>query len=123
MGLDSTQIRTFNDLGEASVRQYTYNVDMAPDRDQLYAMFQKDKETFKEYVQRWRETTAHVSPPLEEKKMTKLLLKMLSPFYYYRMVVSAPNYFIEMVNMGLRLEEGMCEGRSKKGGSSDSSRN
>ena len=35
MGLDSTQIRKFNDLGEAFVRQYKYNVDMAPDRDQL----------------------------------------------------------------------------------------
>lgn len=33
MGLDSTQIQIFNDLGEAFVCQYKYNVDMAPDRD------------------------------------------------------------------------------------------
>lgn len=38
MGLDSTQIRMFNDLGEDFVRQYKYNVDMALDRDQLCAM-------------------------------------------------------------------------------------
>lgn len=43
MGLDSTQIRTFNDLGETFIRQYKYNVDMEPDRDQLRAMSQKDK--------------------------------------------------------------------------------
>lgn len=48
MGLDITQIRTFNDLGEAFVRQYKYNVDMPPERDQLHAMSQKDKETFKD---------------------------------------------------------------------------
>jgi hypothetical protein len=58
MGLDSVNIRSFNDLGEAFVKQYKYNVDIAPDRDQLRAMSQKDKETFKEYAQRWRELAA-----------------------------------------------------------------
>jgi len=46
MGLDNTRIRTFNDLGEAFIHQYKYNLDIAPDRDQLQAMAQKDKETF-----------------------------------------------------------------------------
>ncbi|XP_050908568.1 uncharacterized protein LOC127122242 [Lathyrus oleraceus] len=58
MGLDSTKIHTFNDLGEAFVRQYKYNVDTAPDCDQLRAMSQKDKETFKEYTHKWREIAA-----------------------------------------------------------------
>jgi hypothetical protein len=35
MGLDSKNIQTFNDLGKAFIRQYKYNLDMAPDRDQL----------------------------------------------------------------------------------------
>ncbi|KAI5436199.1 hypothetical protein KIW84_022602 [Lathyrus oleraceus] len=62
MGLDSASIRTFNDVGEAFVKQYKYNVDMAPDRDQL----------------------------------------------------SSPSDFTEMVNMGMRLEEGVREGRLSK---------
>ncbi|KAI5395060.1 hypothetical protein KIW84_061607 [Lathyrus oleraceus] len=33
MGLESASIRSFNDLGKAFVKQYKYNVDMAPDRD------------------------------------------------------------------------------------------
>ncbi|XP_050877699.1 uncharacterized protein LOC127081488 [Lathyrus oleraceus] len=121
MGLDNTQIRTFNDLGEAFVRQYKYNVDMVPDRDQLCAISRKDKETFKEHAQRWR-GIAEVSPPLEEKEMTNLFLKTFSPFYYDRMVASMPNDFIEMVNMGLRLEKGVRERRLKEGISSDGSR-
>lgn len=40
---------------------------MAPDRDQLCVMSRKDKETFKDYVQRWCEIAAQVSPPLDEK--------------------------------------------------------
>ncbi|KAI5391446.1 hypothetical protein KIW84_076310 [Lathyrus oleraceus] len=62
MGLDSASIHTFNDLGEAFVKQYKYNVDMAPDMDQL----------------------------------------------------SAPSDFTEMVNMGMRLEECVREGRLSK---------
>ena len=50
IGLNSVNIQTFNDLGEAFVRKYKYNLDMAPGRDQLRAMAQKHKESFKEYA-------------------------------------------------------------------------
>ncbi|KAI5441166.1 hypothetical protein KIW84_010577 [Lathyrus oleraceus] len=43
--------------------------------------------------------------------MTKIFLKTLSSFYYERMIVSAPSDFTEMVNMGMRLEEGVRKGR------------
>ncbi|XP_050875041.1 uncharacterized protein LOC127078649 [Lathyrus oleraceus] len=123
MGLDSTQIHTFHSLGETFVCQYKYNVNMVSDRDQLCAMSQKDKETFKEHAQRWREILAQASPLLEEKEMTNLFLKTLSPFYYDRMVASAPSDFTEMVNMGIILEEGVCEGQLvKENGSSGSSK-
>ncbi|KAI5442582.1 hypothetical protein KIW84_011578 [Lathyrus oleraceus] len=36
----------------------------------------------------------------------KIFLKTLSSFYYERMIASAPSDFTEMVNMGMRLEEG-----------------
>lgn len=85
-------------------------------------MSQKSKETFKEYAQRWHEIVAQVSPPFEEKEMTKLFLKMLSLFYYDRMVASSPSDSTEMVNMSLRLEEGVHEGQLKESGSTESSR-
>ncbi|GAU51892.1 hypothetical protein TSUD_416770 [Trifolium subterraneum] len=84
---------------------------MAPDRDQLRGMSQKDKESFKEYAQRWREIAAQICPPLEEKEMTKIFLNTLDSFYYERMIASAPSDFTEMVNMGMRLEEGVRQGR------------
>ena len=87
---------------------------MAPDRDQLRSMSQKEKETFKEYAQRWREIAAQVNPPLEEKEMTKVFLNTLGPFYYERMVANAPGDFTEMVSMGMRLEEGVRTGRLTK---------
>ena len=111
MDLDNTKIRTFHDLGEAFVQQYKYNLDLAPDRDQLRAMAQKKGESFKEYAQRWREVAAQIKPPPEEKELTKIFLETLDAFYYNRMVASAPSDFTEMVNMGGRLEEGVRKGR------------
>lgn len=75
--LNRDDIKTFTDLGEAFIRQYKYNLDMAPVRDQLRTMALKDKETFKEYSQLWREVAVQISPPLEEKEMTKIFLNSL----------------------------------------------
>ncbi|XP_050897028.1 uncharacterized protein LOC127103830 [Lathyrus oleraceus] len=110
MNLDIAYIHTFSDLSEAFIRQYKYNIDMAPDRDKLRAMSQRDKETFKEYAQIWRGVAAQICPSPEESKMSKIYLKTLSTFYYERMIVSAPSDFTDMVNMGMHLEEGVCEG-------------
>ncbi|XP_050894214.1 uncharacterized protein LOC127100949 isoform X1 [Lathyrus oleraceus] len=120
MGLDSASVRTFNDLGDAFVKQYKYNFNMAPNRDQLQSMSQKDKETFKKYAQIWREFAAQISPPLEDKEMTKIFLKTLSSFYYEHMISSDANDFTKMVNMRMRLEEGVREGRLSKDEASSS---
>jgi len=94
---------------------------MAPDRSDLQAMNRGDKETFKEYAQRWRDIAAQISPHIEEKEMTKLFFKTLSQFYYERMVGSAPREFTEMVSMGIHLEEGVREGWLVKESASASS--
>ena len=87
---------------------------MASDSDQLREMPQGDKESFKEYMQRWREVAAQVVPPIGEQEMTKVFLKTLGLFYYERMVSSAPSDFTDMVSMGVCLEEAVREGRLTK---------
>ena len=111
MNLDRSEARTFDDLCEAFIQQYKFNVDMAPDRSDLQAMTQKDRETFEDYAQQWRDIAAQISPRIEEKEMTKLFLKTLNQFSYDRTVGSAPRNFTEMVDMGVQLEEGVREGR------------
>ena len=65
---------------------------------------------------------AQIVPPLEEKEMTKIFLKTLSSFYYERIIASAPSDFTEMVNMGMRLEEGVREGQLSRDDSSSTKR-
>jgi len=87
---------------------------MVANREQLRVMTQGDKETFMEYAQRWRGFAAQIVPPLEDTELTRIFLKTLSPFYYERMIASPPGNFAEMVGMGMRLEEGVREGRLGK---------
>ncbi|GAU10455.1 hypothetical protein TSUD_419240, partial [Trifolium subterraneum] len=75
---------------------------------------QKDKETFKEYAQRWREVAAQVNSLKDEDEMARIFLNTLGPFYYERMIASPTNDFTELVNIGVRLEEGVRQGRLVK---------
>ncbi|XP_050889976.1 uncharacterized protein LOC127095310 [Lathyrus oleraceus] len=75
IGLDSTNIRTFNDLGESFICQYKYSVDMAPDRDKLWAMSQKDMGMRLKEAVREGHLTKEVDASSHVKKFTNNLSK------------------------------------------------
>ncbi|XP_050909121.1 uncharacterized protein LOC127122889 [Lathyrus oleraceus] len=77
--LYQTRVRCFQDLFDAFIKKYKYNMDLAPGRRQLLRMFQKDSESFKEYAQRWRETASQVEPPLTKKELTDLFVNTVRP--------------------------------------------
>ncbi|KAA0025556.1 Gag-pro-like protein [Cucumis melo var. makuwa] len=52
MQLDGSQVHRWKDLADSFLKQYKYNIDMAPDRLDLQRMEKKNAETFKEYAQR-----------------------------------------------------------------------
>jgi len=72
-------ISTFPELASAFIQQYKFNSYMAPNRRELQAMSQGDKETFKEYAQRFIQKSAQVRPALEEREVTDLFFETLSP--------------------------------------------
>lgn len=111
MQLQSSDIHSWKDLSEAFLRQYQYNMDMAPDRSQLQHMGKGDKESFKEYAQRWRGTAAQVKPPLTEKEMVYMFMETLPAIYYDRLIGSVSSNFSDMVVIGERLENGLRSGK------------
>jgi predicted metal-dependent hydrolase len=48
MRLDNTKIRRWKDLVEAFVKQYKYNMEIAPDRISLSNLKKRDKESIRE---------------------------------------------------------------------------
>ena len=111
MSLKRENINSTRDLVEAFLKQYKFNLDMAPDRRQLQAMTMKDQETFREYAQRWRELASQVNPPLGEKELTGMFMDTLQPIFYEKMVGSISSGFADLVTIGERIEQGLKNGK------------
>ena len=95
----------------AFIRQYQYNIDMAPDRTQLQNMSKREHESFKEYAQRWKDLAAQVAPPMMEREMITMIVDTLSVFYYEKMVGYMPSSFADLVFVGERIEVGLRRGK------------
>jgi len=50
MRLDNTRIHTWKNLVDAFIKQYKYNMDIAPDRTNLFNLEKGDKKSIREYA-------------------------------------------------------------------------
>jgi hypothetical protein len=111
MRLDNTKIRRWKDLVDAFIKQYKYNMDIAPDRTSLSNLEKRDKESIREYAQRWRESAAQVHPPLLDKEMVTLFANTLKAPYYEHVMGSSAQQFTDAVVVCERIEQGVKSGR------------
>ncbi|CAJ2643304.1 unnamed protein product [Trifolium pratense] len=105
--LEGSRIQSWSDLANAFIKQYQYNIDMAPDRTQLQNMSQEEGESFRVYAQRWRELAAQVHPPLLEAELVDIFTNTLQGAYFEKMVGSVSSGFSDMVKIGERIEMGI----------------
>ncbi|KAK2428440.1 hypothetical protein QL285_026962 [Trifolium repens] len=111
MQLEGNHIRSWRDLANAFIKQYQYNLDMAPSRTQLQNMTQKEGESFKVYAQRWRELASQVRPPLLEMELVDMFTNTLQGVYFERMIGSVSSGFSDLVRIGERIESGVRTGK------------
>jgi hypothetical protein len=58
--LDNIKINKWKHLVDAFVKQYKYNMDIAPNRTNKFNLEKRDKESIRKYAQRWRDLAAQV---------------------------------------------------------------
>jgi len=76
------QTAPWKDLADAFLKQYKFNCDVAPTRRDLQNLVQRDRESFKEYAQRWREKAAEVYPLVTDNELCSLFIETLkAPFF------------------------------------------
>ena len=109
--LEASQVRSWKDLATAFIRQYQYNTDMAPDRNQLQSMSKREHESIKEYAQRWRDLAAQVIPPVTEREMITIMVDTLPTFYYEKLIGYMSANFADLVFTGERIESGLRKGK------------
>jgi hypothetical protein len=111
MRLDNTKICKWKDLVDAFVKQYKYNMDIAPDRTSLSNLKKRDKESIREYAQRWRDLAAQVHPPLLDKEMVTLFANTLIDPYYEHVMGRSAQQFTDVVAVAECIEQGVKSGR------------
>lgn len=104
MQLEGTHIRTWREMDEAFLKHCQYNTNMAPNLMQLQNLTQKYEDTFKEYVQQWREHAERVQSSLLERELVDLFKGNLQGPYLDRMVESTSSGFSDLVLAGERIE-------------------
>jgi len=92
-------------------QQYQYNSNIALDRMLLQNMCKKERESFIEYTQRWRDLAAQVAPPMMEMEIITMIVGTLLVFYYEKMVSYMPSSFANLVFAGERIEGGLRRGK------------
>jgi hypothetical protein len=80
-------------------------MDVHPDRSSLQAMKKDNKESMREYTQRWRETVAQVNPSLLEKEMINFFSNTFKAPYFEYLVRSSAHYFSNLVVIVERFEQ------------------
>ncbi|KAJ9175648.1 hypothetical protein P3X46_014185 [Hevea brasiliensis] len=109
--LDRSRLRSWKDLAEAFLKQYKFNCDVAPTRRDLQNLVQKDRESFKEYAQRWREKAAEVHPPVTDNELCSLFIETLKAPYFNLMIGNTSNSFADIIQTGERIEANLRMGR------------
>lgn len=84
---------------------------MTSDRLDLQRMEKKSRESFKEYVQRWRDTSAQVQPPLTDEELSIMFINTLKSLSYDRMIGSATTNFSNIMMIGERIKYGIKHGK------------
>jgi len=111
MQLNNTKVKKWKDLVDAFMRQYKFNIDVGPDRLSLQAMEKNNKESIREYAQRWSEVAAQVNPPMLEKEMISLFSNTFKAPYFEILVRSFAQHFTDLVIIAERIEQAIGLGK------------
>jgi len=111
MRLDSVRIRSWRDLVEAFLKQYKFNLEIAPDRTSLMSMEKRSQKSVRAYAQRWRDEAMHMQPLLIETEMVTLFANTFKAPYYKHLMGSSSQHFYDAVRIAERIEQGIKAGR------------
>ncbi|XP_075097833.1 uncharacterized protein LOC142175154 [Nicotiana tabacum] len=111
MDQDISRWHIWDDLARDFVRQFQYNIDVAPDKYSLSNLKKKSSESFRKYAVKWREQAARVKPPMDETEMVSVFLQAQEADYFQNMMSTMGKPFAEAIKIGEMVENGLKTGR------------
>ncbi|XP_075096056.1 uncharacterized protein LOC142174182 [Nicotiana tabacum] len=104
---DTSRWYVWDDMAQAFVKQFQYNIDIAPDCNSLSNLKKKPSESFREYAIKWREQAAQVKPPMNDHELITVFLQAQEPDYFQNMMSTVDKSFSEAIKMGEMIENGL----------------
>ncbi|XP_070033107.1 uncharacterized protein [Nicotiana tomentosiformis] len=111
MDQDITHWHVWDDMARDFVRQFLYNVDIAPDRNSFSILKKKIAESFCEYAVKWREQAARIKAPIDEAEMVVVFLHAQEADYFQNMMSAMGRPFAEVIKIRELVENGLKTGR------------
>ncbi|KAF5932853.1 hypothetical protein HYC85_029024 [Camellia sinensis] len=113
--------QSWEEMAEAFVAQYSYNTQIEITTRDLETMRQELKESFSEFVTRWRAKASMMTIRPTDKDQIRMIVRNLQPKLMQKMIVIPFPTFSDLHEMGVQIEDAMKQGlltrrRSSPGG-------
>ncbi|XP_075084516.1 uncharacterized protein LOC142167913 [Nicotiana tabacum] len=111
MDQETSHWHVWDDMAQAFVKQFQYNIDIAPDRNSLSNLKKKPTESFREYAVKLREQAARIKPPMDDHELIIVFLQAQEPDYFQNMMSAVGKPFLEAIKIGKMVENGLKTGK------------
>ncbi|XP_070041235.1 uncharacterized protein [Nicotiana tomentosiformis] len=108
---DVSHRHIWDDMAQAFVKQFQYNLDIAPDHNSLSNMKKIPTKSFREYAVRWREQASRFKPPMDDHELITVFLQAQDHDYFQNMMSAMGRPFADAIKIGEVVENGLDTGR------------
>ncbi|GMQ05633.1 hypothetical protein CsSME_00050586 [Camellia sinensis var. sinensis] len=108
--LEDSVKQSWEEMAEAFVAQYSYNTQIEITTRDLETMRQEPKESFSEFVTRWRAKASMMTIRPTDKDQIRMIVRNLQPKLMQKMIVIPFPTFSDLHEMGVQIEDAMKQG-------------
>ena len=108
--LDPSRRRTWADLGQEFIRQYSFNTVVDVSRRELEALRQRPDESVTSFISRWREKIAQIIDRPSERDQIGMIMRSLQPRFARHLMGFPQIDFGSLVQALYGIEEGISRG-------------
>ncbi|RVX11379.1 hypothetical protein CK203_019587 [Vitis vinifera] len=108
--LDPSRRRTWADLGQEFIRQYSFNTVVDVSRRELEALRQGPDESVTSFISRWREKIAQIIDRPSKRDQISMIMRSLQPRFARHLMGFPQTEFGSLVQALYGIEEGISRG-------------
>ncbi|XP_058092537.1 uncharacterized protein LOC131238984 [Magnolia sinica] len=105
--LDYHRIKTWEQLFQAFIDRFVYNLNVALKRADLAALRQMNDESLSTYVERWRAMAAKMKTPIDDEEQIYMIIHSANPSISGYLISYPYTNFTQLIRAGEEVEAGI----------------